>query len=263
MKVHVLVDNHAQRKFDAEWGLSLFIETQSGSLLFDYGNTDLFLKNAAKKGLDVLNADHFVVSHGHWDHGNGLVHLPLKEPKIQMVCHPGSFIKRYRGQDYLGLPLPYDELKQKIDFICTDTWHDIMENVFFIGQIPRVTSFENKKTGFTKEDGSMDLVDDDSGIAIKTSKGLVVITGCGHAGVCNTILHAMQQTGEQKIHALLGGFHLKGNDELTNRTIEELKRFNIDHLYPTHCTEFPALVQFANAFGSVPLKSGLTLEFTD
>lgn len=145
MKVHVLVDNHAQRKFDAEWGLSLFVETRSGTILFDYGNTDLFLKNASKKGLDVLDADYFVLSHGHWDHGNGLVNLPLKDPKIRIICHPGSFIKRYRGQDYLGLPLPYDELKEKIEFFFVETWYKITENVFFLGQIPRVTSFENKK----------------------------------------------------------------------------------------------------------------------
>ncbi len=109
----------------------------------------------------------------------------------------------------------------------------------------------------------MDLVDDDSGIVIKTSEGLVLITGCGHAAVCNTIEHAIRQTGDKRIVALLGGFHLKGNDELTSRTIEELKKYDILHLHPTHCTEFPALVQFANVFGSVPLKSGLTLEFND
>lgn len=255
MKIYVLTDNHAQRGFAAEWGLSLYIEDNE-KILFDFGDSDLYLKNAEKLGLDVLAADHFVLSHGHWDHGNGLRYLPNRP----LICHPDSFIKRYRGTKYLGLPYTFDEAQERFRLILSSEPYKINDNTIFLGGIPRVTEFESKGTDQVKEDGSLDLVMDDSGIVIKTEKGLIVISGCAHAGICNTVEYAKKVTGIDKVYAVLGGFHLKGGDELTRKTIEYLKGLNIEMIRTTHCTAFPALVEFANAFGSIPFASGQVLE---
>lgn len=256
MKIHVLTDNHALRNFDAEWGLSFFIEACGQTILFDYGNTDLYMKNAIKLGLDIFRADHYVLSHGHWDHGNGLRYLPHRK----LICHPGSFIKRYRGDRYLGLPYTFEEAKERFELDLHDEPYEFAKDLFFMGTVPRVTPFESKGTDQVLENGELDLVEDDSGIVIKTEKGLVVISGCAHAGICNTIEHAKRFTGEDRIHAVLGGFHLKGGDDLTEKTINYLKRQDIDYISTSHCTRFPALVQFANAFGSVPFETGQVLE---
>ena len=223
---------------------------------FDFGNTDLFLRNAEKLGVDVVNAEHFVLSHGHWDHGNGLQYMPSRK----LVCHPGVFIKRYRGTNYLGLPYSEEEMREKFDCMTSAEPVQLDDDVFFLGEIPRRVDFESRKTDFIKEDGTMDLVMDDSGLAIKTEKGIVVITGCAHSGVCNMIEHAMDVCGDRRVYAVLGGFHLKGNDELTEKTIGYLKKMDIRYMSTSHCTEFPALVRFANELDSWPYHAGDIIE---
>lgn len=206
MKIHVLVDNHASRDFSAEWGLSLFIES-SKKLLFDFGSSDLYIRNAKKLGIDIMTADCFVLSHGHWDHGNGLEHISGK----RLVCHPEAFLKRYRKDgSYIGLPFNIEEAKKKFELELTREPYMIDEKTIFLGQIPRVVDFESKSTNFVKEDGSMDLVMDDSALVFKTEKGLVVISGCAHSGICNTVEYAKRVSGIDRVFAVLGGFHLKG-----------------------------------------------------
>jgi 7,8-dihydropterin-6-yl-methyl-4-(beta-D-ribofuranosyl)aminobenzene 5'-phosphate synthase len=256
MKINILTDNHALRNFDAEWGLSMFIEFEGQTILMDYGNTDLFLRNGKKLGLDVLKADHFVLSHGHWDHGNGLKYLP----SCKLICHPGSFINRYRGTTYLGLPYSFEEMDEKYELSLHHEAYEFCKGAYFLGGIPRIVSFESKGTDQIKEDGSLDLVEDDSGIVFKTEKGLVIISGCAHAGICNTIEHAKNITGVDQVYAVLGGFHLKGNDDVTEKTIEYLKALDIKYISTSHCTRFPALAQFYNTFGSIPFESGQVIE---
>ncbi|HOP64136.1 MAG TPA: MBL fold metallo-hydrolase [Spirochaetota bacterium] len=255
-KIYVLTDNHAQREFKAEWGLSFFIETGGTSILFDFGDSDLFLKNAAKLGIDPLSAEHYVLSHGHWDHGNGLQYMPSRK----LVCHPEVFIKRYRGKKYLGLPYSHEEAEQKFDLVLTASPYRISENAFFLGEITRQFDFEDIINDFVKEDGSMDPVVDDSGIVLTGDKGLIVISGCAHAGICNTVEHAKAVTGVNKVQAVLGGFHLKGGDKQCAETISYLKGLNAEYISTSHCTQFPALVEFANELGSRPFMAGQIIE---
>lgn len=256
MKIYVLSDNHAQRKFKAEWGLSFYIEHDGKKILFDFGSSDLFIKNAEKLGIDVLDADYYILSHGHWDHGDGLKFMP----KIKVISHPDIFIKRYSKERYIGLEYTYEEAMEKFDFVFSKKPYNITDDIIFLGEIPRVTEFESKETYFLKDDGTLDYVWDDSGIVIKTEKGLVVISGCAHAGICNTIEYAKKITGIDRVYAVLGGFHLKDDGELTLKTIEYLKDMKINHIKTSHCTSFPALVQFANGLGSMPYGAGDIIE---
>lgn len=256
MKIYVLSDNHAQKDFNAEWGLSFYIEFNNETILFDFGSSDLYIKNGRKLGINVFNADHYVLSHGHWDHGDGLKYMP----KRKIVCHPKVFTKRYTEDRYLGLPYTYEEMEEKFDLILTKEPYKLNEKTIFLGEIPRTNDFESKNTQFIKKDGTLDFVEDDSSIVFITNKGLVIISGCAHAGICNTIEYAKRVTKIDKIYAVLGGFHLKGEDEITQKTIEYLNDLNIKYLRPSHCTQFPALVQFANTFGSKPFGVGEVIE---
>lgn len=202
--------------------------------------------------------DMIVLSHGHHDHGNGLHYL--KGGTI--ICHPGCFVNRYRYADrsFIGLR-DVPGLISKFMIIKTATPFRISDRIFFLGEIPRITSFESKETQFILEDGSPDFVADESALALIHDEGLCVITGCGHAGIVNTLTHAIFATGIEKIFLVMGGFHLKYNDKQLNETISFLKDKNIKHIIPSHCTELPAMVSFYKAFKVAQIKTGDLLEF--
>lgn len=259
MKIYILSDNFAGRNCKAEWGLSYYIESNK-NILFDFGASQLFLDNARKLNLNLSGLDYGILSHGHWDHGNGLEFI---EDNINLVCHPEVFLKRYSGDEYIGLPFSKQEGEKKFNLIYSKTPYQLDEKIFFLGEIPRTNDFEAKKTIFHKEDNTPDFVMDDTGLVFITSQGLIVISGCAHAGICNTIEYAKEVTGVEKVYAAIGGFHLDGGDKITERTIAYLKEAKVVKVIPTHCTKFPALVEFAQNFASKQVYTGQILEFAD
>lgn len=259
MKLSVLVDNHAGGIFKAEHGLSYFIETGEKQLLFDTGHSSLFVENAKKLHIDLKKIDTVVLSHGHWDHGNGLQHLKDK----QLIAHDRIFMKRYRKKDhsYVGLNLSEQTIKQKLNVKTSSSPFWITANILFLGEIPRIKNFEAQTTTFIDNEGIDDFIPDDSGLAIIENNQLIVISGCAHAGICNTIEYAKKITGINQVHAVIGGFHLKTNNKQTQKTIEYLKNQQITHLFPAHCTEFQALAEFHKHFQNIQIKTGMQLEF--
>ncbi len=259
MKISVLTDNHAGSHTNAEHGLSYLIEFDGKRILFDTGQSDLFLKNGATMKVSPENNDTIILSHGHFDHGNGLSHLTGG----RLICHPGCFVKRYRRQDNISIGLKNSkaELSSKFDLQTTDQPLQITENIYFLGEITRVTNFESQKTSFVFEEGSPDFVIDDSALALKMPEGLFVITGCGHSGIVNTLEYARKVSGISKLYGVMGGFHLKENDVQTQETIKYIRENNLTHIYPSHCTELPALCAFNNAFRIRQLKTGDILTF--
>ncbi len=258
MKLTVLTENTAGGTFAAEHGLSYFIETHSGAVLFDTGHSSIFLKNAAKLGVDLEATSTVVLSHGHWDHGNGLEHLRGK----RLICHPDVFIKRYRRNDsqYIGLNLEAGELKRRFDVVTCKEPYVISEEIVFLGEIPRTNDFEAQTTTFVDENGKDDYVVDDSALAIVERGKLTVVSGCSHSGICNIVDYARKVTGVQHITAVFGGFHLDGNDRQTEKTIEYLRGNDIDRIFPSHCTKFPALAAFYSAFQIQQVKTGMVFE---
>ncbi len=258
MKLTVLTENVASIGFTAEHGLSYLIEDDI-KILFDFGQSDMFLKNAEKLKISLDDINTIVLSHGHFDHGNGLKYLKDKK----LICHPDVFIKRYRKTDNINIGLSLDEkqISERFHLIKSKTPFMISNNIFFLGEIPRINDFEAKTTSFVKEDNSEDFITDDSAIAIRSPKGLIIITGCGHAGICNTIEYAKKITGLKKINTVMGGFHLKENDLQTQETIKFFKKQNIQNILPSHCTELPALAEFYNAFKIKSVKVGMVFHF--
>lgn len=253
MKISILTENVAGRNCLAEFGLSYFIEGDK-KILFDAGSSNVFKINAERMGISLEEADMVVLSHGHWDHGNGLKYFGNKT----LLTHPSSFLQRFNKKEgrYIGLDMSRNELHEKYTIITSRTPYEISPEITFLGEIPRINSFESQETYFVLEDGSDDYVADDSALAVKTSKGLVVITGCSHSGVCNIVDYACKVTGIEKVSAVIGGFHLRHSREVTLKTIQFFKDKQIDRVYPTHCTSFAAMVDFSAEFKIYQVLTG-------
>lgn len=259
MRVSVLSDNHAGTFTWAEHGLSYLIESDEKKILFDTGQSDLFLKNARIMNINMESIDMIILSHGHFDHGNGLSYLSGRN----LLCHPGCFVKRYRKTDnkYIGLINTRDELSSIFNLITSAGPYKISDKMYFLGEIPRLTDFESQITSFVFEDGTPDFVKDDSALAIVLPEGLFVITGCGHAGIVNTLEHARKITGINKISGIMGGFHLKEVDRQLKETTRYFKKNKIKHILPSHCTGLPALSTFYENFRIRQIKTGDILDF--
>ncbi len=257
LKITVLNDNIAGRWCRAEHGLSFRIEADR-TVLFDTSSSDLIAYNAKILNIDLQQIDTIVLSHGHDDHTGG---LSLFEGQ-QLICHPDTFLKRTRKSNgtNIGIKWSEDEIRSKFDLVLSRDPIQLSEQVYFLGEIPRLTEFESKQTAFRKADGTDDFVMDDSGLAIVTSKGLVVISGCAHSGICNMTAHATKVTGIDKVHLVIGGFHLQNDDATTQQTIDWMKSMQVEQVIPSHCTSFSAQAAIFKSFRFIPIKSGNTIE---
>jgi 7,8-dihydropterin-6-yl-methyl-4-(beta-D-ribofuranosyl)aminobenzene 5'-phosphate synthase len=260
LKITVLTENAAGGKLLAEHGLSYLVEIDGEKILFDAGHSDVFLKNALHLGIDIQNEVKTVVlSHGHWDHGNGLQYIENKK----LITHPASFSKRFGKSDhrFVGLSLSKEAFQKKFDLTETINPCQITTNLFFLGEIPRLNNFESQTTAFKLENGDDDFIPDDSALAAVVNNELIIITGCSHSGICNICEQAKSVTGVDKLKAVVGGFHLKHQNRQTTETIDYFKRNRVEEIFPSHCTELPALVAFYNEFGIIQEKTGMVVEF--
>jgi 7,8-dihydropterin-6-yl-methyl-4-(beta-D-ribofuranosyl)aminobenzene 5'-phosphate synthase len=260
MNLTVLTENVAGGKFLAEHGLSYLIEIDGEQILFDTGHSDVFVKNAQILGIDLhQNVQKIILSHGHWDHGDGLQYLKNKI----LITHPDSFVRRFHKTSHspVGLSFTKEELLNTFKLTETKESFQITENLFYLGEIPRNNNFESKATTFEFENGEDDYILDDLALAAKVNNKLVVITGCSHSGICNICEQAKNVTGISEIHAVIGGFHLKQNDYQTQETIAYFKNNNVEELYPSHCTELPVLARFHAEFNTKQVKTGMIVHF--
>lgn len=258
MKLSVLSENVAGGRFGAEHGLSYLIEHNGFTVLFDTGSSDLFRRNAQKLGVDLeAVVDCVVLSHGHWDHGDGLQYVADKP----LVAHPGIFKSRFRqnSNTKIGLKLTAQEVEQRFDVQLSFEPKYLTTEMLFLGLIPKTNDFEALETPFVDEHGYPDFVEDDSALVVVEPDGLVVISGCAHSGICNIVAYARKVTGVQVVKAVIGGFHLKHNNKQTQQTVAYLKSTGVKQVLPSHCTELPALTAFYTAFPFHQIKTGSVL----
>lgn len=254
-----LVDNNAGPGCGAEHGLSIIVATDDTRILFDSGQSSLFKSNAMSLGIDLDRIELAVLSHGHYDHGNGFEYFAGR----RLVCHPEIFIRRYREKNGTYIGLSYDRQQ-------AETWFDLQlsarpmklsDSITFLGQIPRLNDFEAKQTPFYDEAGQPDFVPDDSAIAVETAKGLVVIAGCSHSGICNIVDYACAVTGCNDIAAVIGGFHLKEGSLAIEPTMSYLKSRNIKLLMPCHCVDASVIQLLHAEMPCEPVFSGRRVIF--
>ncbi len=254
----VLSENRDNCGLKGEAGLSLLVEVGEEKFLLDAGFSDLFLKNAKSLGIDVEDVKTVIFTHGHSDHTNGIVYL--KKPK-NVIMHPAGFKARWsiRRKEFAGFPEKREDLEKKHNLLLSSSSVQVFPDVYFLGEIPMNVDFESNGNFATTLDANFtqtDFTEDDSGIAIKTEKGLVVMVGCGHRGICNALEHAKQITGENRIFAVLGGFHLRKLDDkktIINKTIEYLNNNGVQALYLGHCISDDVIDYFEQVMEDVKI----------
>lgn len=238
MKLTVLVDNNTKinKYLLAEPALSFYIETGNKKILFDCGYSDIFIQNAFKLKIDVRNITDIIFSHGHNDHTGGLYYLKklyqdsmdlgVKVSFPRITAHPDLFNPKIDEKiSHVGCPLPKEQLEGLFEPELTKTPKWITSELVFLGEIHQ------------ENNGSRSCIDD-SAIVYKATQGLVIITGCSHSGLKNIIEYAKKVTGENKIHNIIGGFHLinKSESEIKD-LVNYLKTQNITSLSPCHCCD--------------------------
>ncbi|MDH3881618.1 MAG: MBL fold metallo-hydrolase, partial [Desulfobacteraceae bacterium] len=212
---------------------------------------------------NIEEIEAIVLSHGHMDH-TGTLHgiLDKISHTIPLVLHPGIFLyPRYtRRPDGAKSIWPRTVVKndlegKNVDIIESETPVCLADDMIMVtGEVERTTPFEKgMPNALMEQNGELvhDPIVDDQSIAMNLKgKGLVVISGCAHAGIVNTLMFAQKTTGEQKIHAVLGGFHLSGPffEKFHDPTVDELKKIDPDVLIPMHCTGWKAIQRFQKEF---------------
>jgi 7,8-dihydropterin-6-yl-methyl-4-(beta-D-ribofuranosyl)aminobenzene 5'-phosphate synthase len=259
----------------AEHGLSLLVEVDNFSehhvIALDFGRDTIAMPhNISVLGIDLGSVETFIVSHGHIDHVGAIREILNRLPNpVPVVVHPDAFRENrfFRFPDGREVTLPPLKREAIEPFGCPIVQVEsprLLANGYIatLTAIPRVTDFEKgMPIAYYREGGQIhkDAILDDQGLVIHVQdKGLVVLTGCGHSGIINTILHAQKITGVEKIYAVIGGFHLTGPffEKVIPRTIEEMKRFKPEFLVPTHCTGWKAMNELEKAFpGNFVLNS--------
>jgi 7,8-dihydropterin-6-yl-methyl-4-(beta-D-ribofuranosyl)aminobenzene 5'-phosphate synthase len=254
-KIVVLVENSVlHRKLYAKHGLSLYVETDRGKILFDTGQSDLLIRNARTLGIDLRQIDKIVLSHGHYDHTGGLLPLlkTLKK-RIQVIVHPDAFKKIHFGcgggiSRDIGIPFEESELRQYAELIEDDKPREVIPGIVTTGEIERRTDFEDAGEGFFVDPNCTkpDIIRDDQALILDSEKGLIVLFGCGHSGLINTLSKVREMFPNREIRTIMGGFHLGGaSEERLERTCKALSKFGVKEIYPGHCTGWRAINRFA------------------
>jgi 7,8-dihydropterin-6-yl-methyl-4-(beta-D-ribofuranosyl)aminobenzene 5'-phosphate synthase len=272
ISIHLLVENHAYRNdLGAEHGLSFYIQDGGEQVLFDTGQSGLFAANAAAMGLDIKRVTKVVLSHGHYDHSGGLKDLCELTPAVQIFAHPEASRVRFSIKDpqhpkSIGMPEASREWFEKKGFTPTDTTTSITANLNASGSIPRCHEIEDTGGPFyLDESGTIpDPISDDQALWFVAAEGLVILLGCAHAGVVNTVEQIQLASGVDRVHALIGGFHLlNANEQRLDFTFQYLHEIKPRILAAGHCTG--ALVverlrlEFSDAF--VPSGAGSIFRF--
>ena len=261
----LITEGNVTRGLLADHGFSLLLEAFQGSVrhqvLLDAGWIDVVVPfNLETLGISLQNVEAVILAHGHLDHFGGLLRLykdAIVPRTAPLLVHPDAFLQRSlafpdgrtarmpqltkRPFQYLGVKIQ----ETKTPFLLASGL------ALLTGEIERVTDFEiGFPPGRKFENGEIKpdtmVMDEQAVVFDVQEKGLVVVTSCSHPGIINTLLYAQKLTGETKIYAVIGGFHLTGPwQSLIDRTVAEMKKFSPEIIVPTHCTGWKGANQFA------------------
>lgn len=264
MKVSILTDNMVyKRGFLGEHGMSLLIDAGEKRYLFDTGQSQVFLHNAAKLGVDLKDLDGVILSHGHYDHCGGMEHwqelgdVPIY---IQKKAFEKKYVENSRSKElrYIGLENKGGWQEGANIQELSGGGTQIAESVYLLSEIPYTIDFEPVSGSFWKSNLQYpgheliaDTMQDEQILVIEKPEGLCIFAGCAHVGIINCLHYVQTVFPGRHIHFLAAGMHLKGCDaRRLEMTISALKGQGIDLVLPLHCTGMRAIAAMREALGS-------------
>ncbi len=272
--VTTLVENSVHvRGLLAEHGLAFHFQAGPRSLLFDTGQSELLLHNALKLRISLAGVEAIVLSHGHNDHTGGMGAAREAAPKARLFLHPAALAPKFAGNpDGTSRPIGMDKAsaeaigKAARGVVWTAKPTEVLDGIFVTGEIPRQNTFEDTGGCFFLDAACTrpDPLLDDQALFFDTTEGLVVLLGCAHSGVVNTLEYVRHLAGGRPIHAVVGGMHLlNANSERMDQTLAVFRRLDIQRLAPGHCTGLAAIAQLWIGFPTrcAPCAVGARLSF--
>lgn len=260
MKITVLTENTVSRRgLLAEHGLSVLVETGEKRILFDTGQSGVYVHNAERLGISLEGLDAIVLSHGHYDHTGGLAEFPgdvscpvyLSGKALEdKWCLSGD------GKENRCIGVPWREDAQELERLpLVFTWEqeEIFPDIYLLGQIPATVPSEMGEKPFRiLQNGRFlpDTMEDEQLLVIRISQGLAVFAGCAHPGILSCVEKVKRTFPGEKLFSLLAGMHLRGcPQERVEATITGLKEAGFTYLIPLHCTGTMAIARMKMAFG--------------
>jgi len=274
LELKVLVDNYAcmgsGRGIWAEHGLSYWLETEGERVLFDTGASGtVLLHNAPRMGVDLATADAIVLSHGHLDHVGGLESVLPLATEAALFMHPavprpkftGKAGHVHRSDSAFVLEKRFEDGRR---VIRSNEALEILPGIWMTGEIPRKHAIEDTGGPFCidAEATQPDPIPDDQSLFLPTPEGTLVILGCAHAGIINTLDYVRKLTGNAPLRCVVGGTHLENaSEERMEWTIAALKRLRVPEIHPCHCTGMKNAVSLSEAVGgaSCPAYAGFKI----
>lgn len=250
IKLTILCENTVEKASPygllGEYGFSCLIEIDGSNYLFDTGGGLTIINNADRLGIDLSRLDGIILSHGHLDHTGGLTQVLEKTGPIAVYAHPDLFVRRHsaHGDAPRDISIPWNqhelEARGARFHLSTEAVH-LGQNMILSGCVPRTNPHESGDENLTIESAPgnnvRDPLEDDLSVFAQTDKGLVLLLGCAHAGLMNIMDHAQKVTGDQRIHAILGGTHLMvSNTAQRQITMDRIATEDVTYIGASHCT---------------------------